>query len=127
MPKYWVWFQWSGVVLGGIVFYWLSVEDTTLDLVTLLSVMICAWASVSLGMKKRWPSRYFVPAGLLAGLCTSLVASFLMIFKSGLHSHAAPDFVVADFVRVLSMAPIWGLSGFLVGWGLYLWRLSRKP
>jgi hypothetical protein len=68
--------------------------------------------------------RYLI-AGLLAGLAVAPLASFLMVFKTGLHGHGFPDFTPEQIVAVLHRTPIFASSGFFLGLGSGLAVFAR--
>ena len=89
-----------------------------------------AWFAARL-LTRRSPARpwlfllQYLSAGLLAGLAVGPLASFFMIFKTGLHGHGAPDFTPQQMAAVLLRTPIFGISGLLLGLGSGLAILAK--
>jgi hypothetical protein len=49
------------------------------------------------------------------GLAAPVGALFLLVFKSGVHSHGFPELPLSLLSRLLRQIPIWVLVGFLFG------------
>lgn len=60
--------------------------------------------------------------GGLVGAMPFLLALGLMLVKSGLHSHAFPDFPLSDFVLLLKWMPVAAVLGAAISFALK-WRL----
>jgi len=120
------WLRWSGFLLGGIILFWLPVEDVTLTAAVMLSAAICFWAAIAFVKKWKLRSHHYAWAGLIGGLIVSPVGFLLMVFKIGLHNHGTPDFSTMQLLQLLKLSPYWGMSGFLLGWGAHLYYLSRR-
>lgn len=111
---------------GAAILIWLSLEDHDVSMPVLagLALMAVLAANIllrwSLARIKRPAARFL--GGLLAGASigagTALAAAFLMLFKTGLHSHAAPDYPVSVILDTLGRAPIWALAGALAAAGV---------
>lgn len=106
---------------GAAILIWLSLEDHDVSAPVLAALALTA--VVAANLLTKWPlARLKRPAarflgGLLAGASmgagTALAAAFLMLFKTGLHSHAAPDYPLNLLLDTLGRAPIWALAGAL--------------
>lgn len=113
-------------VCGAAVLIWLSLEDHNVSAPALAGLALTAVLVANILL--RWPlARIKRPAarflgGLLAGASigagTALAAAFLMLFKTGLHSHAAPDYPLTLILDTLAHAPIWTLAGALAAAGV---------
>ncbi|HUF38577.1 MAG TPA: hypothetical protein VMN57_08640 [Anaerolineales bacterium] len=108
------------LVLWVAILVWLPVEDTT----PLYPRILATATSVLLalrGLLRFDRAGLLVTAGLglVAGLLVNPFTAGLMVFKSGLHAHSAPDFSVATLAAVLADTPVFGLGGLLIGAGLY--------
>jgi hypothetical protein len=124
------WLRFLALALGIILLLWLPIEDMSERGPVLLAAAVCGW----------WAARFLVPVrpqdrgfwlrhlfcGALAGLATTPVALLLMIFKSGLHGHAAPDFTPAQMQSVIIGTPLWVGSGILLGFGSALARFAKE-
>jgi len=120
------WRRWSGFLLGGIILFWLPIEDVNLTAAATLAAAVCFWFAILFGKRWNFQARQYVWAGLVSGLCVGPVGFFLMVFKIGLHSHSAPDFTLAQLFQLLKMSPLFAGSGFLLGWSVHLYRVSRR-
>lgn len=113
-------------VCGAALLIWLSLEDHNVSAPVLAGLALTAVLVANILL--RWPlARIKRPAarflgGLLAGASigagTALAAAFLMLFKTGLHSHAAPDYPLTLILDTLAHAPIWTLAGALAAAGV---------
>ena len=117
-----------GILLGIGLFIWLSLEESGDGWVRFFSAAISAlavawiWRRFKYRADKHW---YWRPlAGLLAGLLVAPLALLLMVFKTGLHGHAGPDFSGDQILAVIFSTPVWVVSGLLIGAGLEI--LFRK-
>jgi len=126
MDAYQRWLRWSGFLLGGIIFFWLPIEDVNLTAATILSAAVCFWGVIAL--RKRWQidSRKYAWIGFWGGLCVGPVVFLLIVFKIGLHNHSVPDFGFDQLLRLVKVSPVWGISGFLLGWSVHLYHISRS-
>lgn len=119
------------LVLGGMLLFWLPVEDTSERWVILFAAAICSlgmayWIVSYHSRRQQRPERsenlIYPLAGAVSGLAVTPAALFLMAFKSGLHGHSAPDFTSDQIIRVILGTPIWSGSGLLIGLGVALLR-----
>jgi hypothetical protein len=126
MNAYQRWLLWSGFLLGGIILFWLPIEDVNLTAATILSAAVCFW--IALALTKRWQidSRNYIWMGFISGLLIGPVGFLLMVFKIGFHNHNASDFSFDQLFRFVEVSPVWGISGFLLGWGVHLYHISRS-
>lgn len=128
------WLRILALFLGAGLLIWLPFEDTRDSWAVLFAAAISAWiAAVALSrflakIPERRPSVLFAVllVGTVAGLAVAPLASFLMIFKIGLHGHQAPDFTPDQIVSVLRRIPIFVLSGLLSGFGSALAILAKS-
>ncbi len=118
--------RWSSFLLGMIILFWLPIEDENLTVAIILAIAIC-FLGVALAREKRQlASRNYVWVGLLGGLCVGPVGFLLMVFKIGLHHHRIPDFTINQLFRFVVSSPIWAISGGVLGFGAYLYHISRR-
>jgi hypothetical protein len=120
----------SALVLGAGILLWLPFEDTLERWTVLFASAGAAWFAARF-LARRSPARpwpfllQYVSAGLLAGLAVGPLASFLMVFKTGLHGHGAPDFTPEQMAAVLLHTPFFGIGGLLLGLGSGLAILAK--
>jgi cell division protein FtsW (lipid II flippase) len=114
------------LVLGGVLFFWLPIEDLNASLVTAFAIAICSLAVVRILLplqiqpgSRRW--LLYPLSGMIAGAAVTLVSLLLMAFKSGLHGHGSPDFPPDQVISVLRLTPLWSAAGFLIGLGTGIW------
>ena len=112
--------------MGGVILFWLPVEDLSLTAVMILAAAVCFWLAMMVAARKRLDSRFYAWVGLLVGLFVGPMAFCFMVFKIGLHHHLAPDFTLLELFQLLKVSPVWGISGFLAGWGIHFYSLSRS-
>jgi len=120
----------AGFILLASLFLWLPFEDHSLLFVHLFAISITLWISVYLLSRFRpqgVKSVIIYPlTGIIAGVGVTLLVTFLMIFKNGIHGHPNPDFVYDDLVRVISRSHIWVIAGLIIGSGLSLLKLTDR-
>jgi len=58
---------------------------------------------------------YFASLGLLAGIGAPIMATLLMIFKTGIHAHGFSEYGMGQFLLVLSAFPISLFLGVVFG------------
>lgn len=114
------------LILGGLLLVWLPLEDLSENWALLFALALCALiasrvlSTATQAARGRW---YTYPlAGILAGLAATPAALFLMAFKSGVHGHGRPDFTPDQVTAVLLRAPVWVISGLLLGSGIGIYR-----
>lgn len=119
----------AGLLIAVSLFIWIPFEDLGLQWVLILSAAICAWIGVRFLLNwvvSGWQMvLWHSLVGCLAGLAVAPLAALLMLLKSGLHGHAAPDFTVDQMQTVFGLAPYLSLSGLLIGLGFGLWRAAK--
>ncbi len=118
--------RWSSILLGITILFWLPIEDLNLTFTTALSFAICFLGTTLAGNKWQLASQYYAWAGLIGGICVGPVGFMLMVLKIGLHNHGTPDFTLDQLLRLFVVTPIWAISGFLLGFGLHLYHISRR-
>jgi hypothetical protein len=117
-----------GLVYGGIIFLWFSVEDNAVWPVAALGAGLSALIVSLTTMDKIGGSivaARFIPLlmalmGGVIGLGASVTVVALMFFKNALHAHIFPDFPPALMLAMLQRAPAWAAAGALLGCGLGL-------
>jgi hypothetical protein len=108
-----------GLVLLAVL-VWLPFEDIQLAWSLLLA------AAISAVLAAYWSSRAsFAPLvmpvlGALLGALAPLIASILLLVKTGLHGHPSPDFTWENFLSLLQSLPAWIFGGLLLGVGAAL-------
>ncbi len=125
-----LWLRTGGLILGIGILVWLPFEERSELGVLLISGAICTWSAfwilrVRVESEKQLLLRHGV-IGAGAGLLIVPVALLLMALKTGLHGHGTPDFTVGQMQLVLSRVPYFIISGFLVGVGSGLWRVTMR-
>jgi hypothetical protein len=123
------WRRISGLILGIGILIWLPVEEQSELGVLIISGVICTWSAVWILRGPVENDRQILlrhgVVGVGAGLLLAPLAVLLMALKTGIHGHGTPDFTVGQMQLVLSRVPYFVLSGFLVGMGIGLWRLTK--
>ena len=124
-----LWLRLAGLLIAVSLFIWIPFEDLGLQWVLILSAAICAWCAVRFLVNRVVSGWQMVVshalAGCLAGLAVAPLAALLMLLKSGLHGHGAPDFTVDQIQTIFGLAPYLSLSGLLIGFGFGLWRGAK--
>ncbi len=114
------WLRYAGVVLGGLLFAWLLFEDQTPTASQILGALFCiylgAWGiSISPGW---WVPRrigYFALLGTLVGGLSPAMAFLLLVLKTGVHAHGAPELPLETMLAMLARTPVWAAAGFFLG------------
>ncbi len=107
-------------ILGVLTMFWLPLVETgvrnpqALALLAGLLVGIAIWVRSS-GTPRGPQLLRSTGIGGLAGLLVAPLAVFLMIFKSGLHSHGFPDYSPEQIMSVLGRLPWWAAAGTAAG------------
>lgn len=104
---------------GAILLLWLSLEDSSPALVSvlgagaallLLGLLLLRWRG-----GRSYPLRLWLPAapglGALVGVAAAGSTAGLMLFKNGWHAHASPDFPAEMLLGVLARMPAWAGAG----------------
>ncbi len=124
-----LWLRWTALGTGMALLAWLPLEDVNPAWPLLLSGLACFLAAAALLRRapagRRAAFGLQLLAGLLGGAAAPLGAVLLMVFKTGVHTHAVPDFTPAQISEVLTRTPIFALGGLLMGLGAALWRKAR--
>jgi len=125
----------AALASGGIIFLWMSLEDTNVLPVTLLGgglalILLALWVTGRFG-GRTFEGRSAVMAAALVGaawgLAAALVVALLMLIKNGLHGHLFPDYPFGMIAEILARAPLWALAGIFAGiGGLLAWWGVRK-
>jgi hypothetical protein len=124
-----LWLRYYAILLGILFLGWIPIEDMNEGWVVAIAGAFTAW----------WAARYLsmspstlqllwlrqAAAGLIAGLSVTPLSLILMVFKTGVHGHEAPDFTPQQMARVVELTPIWAGAGLLIGIGTSLWRMAR--
>ena len=119
------------VLVTGIgILIWLPFEDRNENLALVFSLLICSLAGAFF-LHRIWsndaPPMWAYPLlATLCGLVLPFVAVLLMAVKTGLHSHAAPDYTIADLLSVLMRTPVWAGVGFLFGLSVGFWQKYHR-
>jgi hypothetical protein len=102
------------------ILLWLPLEDTGPLNARILAALACTLLAVRAFLRvDRSTLVLSAGLGLAAGLLVNPITAGLMVFKSGLHGHGAPDFSVATLAAVLADTPVYGIGGLLIGAGIY--------
>lgn len=114
------------LAIGIGILIWLPFEDRNENPALFFSLLLCSLAGAFI-LHRIWsntaPPIWAYPLlGTLCGAALPLVAVLLMAVKTGLHSHAAPDYSIADLRSVLMRIPVWAGVGFLLGLSAGFWQ-----
>ena len=123
--------------MGILWLLWLPVEDTSERSVIIFALTICgllaarvlispfaskfSLQSNSADQKHSSVIRsylFYALLGSLAGVGVTLVSLLLMVFKTGLHGHATPDYSLEQMIAVIQLTPIWILGCVLTSLGV---------
>ena len=111
------------LALWAAILLWLPLEDTGPLNPRILAILACLLLAARASLRIHRPAPLkSAGLGLAAGLLVNPITAGLMIFKSGLHGHGAPDFSVATLANVLADTWVYGVGGLLIGAGLYYWK-----
>lgn len=111
--------RWRYIALGlsAALFVWLGLEDNSVVPVTLFGAGMSGMVAWRVLMDRRPNVWLYSITGALAGFAVTPIVLLLMVIKSGLHSHAAPDYSIAHLAAVLERTHFFALSGLLIGLG----------
>ena len=120
--------RWMSLAWGAAILIWLSMEDNSAIPVAVLATgaSVLFTTLQTLRWLEKYPirGRYTLPAATLfgasSGAGSALATAFLMLLKTGLHSHVAPDYTFAQMLGMLERAPLWALAGALLAIGVAL-------
>jgi len=113
---------------GGILFSWLSLEDSSVLPASLIGagvaiLMALRWVFVRFGGRTLAFSTALlgaILAGMVIGASAAVLTAALMLFKNGMHAHVFPDFPGGLILDMIVRAPAWAVAGALVGAGVAL-------
>lgn len=109
-----------------VILAWLPFEDTHLAWSLLLAAALNAVLAVYWISQMSLAPLLMPGLGALLGVAVPLMAIVLMLVKTGLHGHSAPDFTWQDLSSVLQSAPGWLLGGLLLGTGAALQQAASR-
>jgi hypothetical protein len=134
-PRLPVWLRLAFIFLGVFILLWLPVEERSVVLLLLISGCACTlgllavmnilqqrWATTGGQRRGKRQTLWYPLAGLLSGVALTLVAIILMVVKTGMHGHGAPDYSPAQVSLVLRLAPLWVCLGLVTGVLAAVWR-----
>jgi hypothetical protein len=108
---------------------WLPIEETGSRYAILFAFAIYAWWAFRWLITRTPDAKGFIIHNLLVGILASptvtLIASSLMIFKTGLHLHSTPDFTFNQFYIVFLRTPLWSGIGLILSLGFGLFRFAQ--
>lgn len=125
--------QLAAILYGALLLFWLTPEDHTIWLVSLLGAGL-SLLIVCLGLFYWWggrsiPAQLWLPSTIIIGVLVGCGAVWttvgLMIFKNAWHSHAYPDFANDILIGVLRRLIAWSVAGGFGGAALGLWQWGR--
>ncbi len=117
---------------GGILLFWLSLENNNILFVSLLGAGL-AGILTGLTVLRYLGGRTFLPyqwipsliiLGCVIGFAAVWASLFLMIFKNGWHAHAYPDFPATIIGGMVHRLLPWSVAGGFCGGAAVLWRLA---
>ncbi len=120
-------FRWPGFLWLALFLLWLPLEDTKTIIPIILATYLILWIIIAkfILARESWKISYFAILGVLGTSLLPIVASFLMLFKSGVHSHGFSEYSPNQFVDLLSAIPLAAASGLIIGIGTY-WVLTSS-
>lgn len=122
--------RWIGIVLLVVLLAWMPFEATSQHGAILLATAgsaYLAWLFAARRMQAgMWRCWHFIALGLVTGLVLAPATLGLMALKTGIHGHAVPDYTAGQILAVVGQAPIFTLSGLLVGIGLDLYCQAQR-
>jgi len=112
------------LLIGLAILCWLPFEDSSEIWAVSFAAFVLLLATTALILRYLGVSGmawWLLPlSGLAAGLALTPLAILLMAIKTGIHSHSVPDFTPEQMLRVLRAAPIWTISGLVMGAGIVI-------
>ncbi len=123
-----LWLRFSAIGVGILTLLWLPIEDTNELAAIFIALLISGLLALRalLGHQHHQSLLRFTLIGGLAGAATIPIALLLLAFKTGLHSHGAPDFPADQIIAVLRRTPFFTTGGLLLGLGSGTWNISRR-
>ena len=121
------------LMVGGLLFIWLTLEDTQL-LPIILLVLLATSIWVLNPLMQRFAGQSISPTkfilamallGALIGAGTVILTTIMMFLKTAWHSHLFPDYPAPMMVAMFQRLPLWTVAGALLGisFGLYSWAI----
>ena len=121
------------LMVGGLLFIWLTLEDTQLLPIIMLSLLATSlW--VLNPLLQRFSGKSIIPMkfvlvfavlGALIGAGAVILTTIMMFLKTAWHSHLFPDYPAPMLLAMLERLPLWAVAGLLLGvsFGLYSWAI----
>jgi hypothetical protein len=118
---------------GAILLVWLSTENTTTLIVSLLGIGLSAllgwlamlrWLGGRAFSRRQWLLGMILVGGMI-GFGAVWMTIGLMIFKNGWHSHAYPDFAPELITDMLHRLLPWTIAGAMLGGAMGLLHLAN--
>ncbi|MCC6614506.1 MAG: hypothetical protein IT320_13580 [Anaerolineae bacterium] len=121
-------FRWLSLAWGAAILFWLSMEDNNAIPVAILATGASGLATTAQTL--RWLQTYplqrhyrlpgAVLFGAISGAGAAIATALLMLLKTGLHSHVAPDYTFAQMIGMIERIPLWALAGAFAAFGVAL-------
>ena len=121
------------LMVGGLLFIWLTLEDTQLLPIILLGLLATSiWVLNPLMQRFAGqsisPTKFILAMALLGALIgagTVILTTIMMFLKTAWHSHLFPDYPAPMMVAMLQRLPLWTVAGALLGisFSLYSWAI----
>lgn len=117
---------------GALLLAWLTPEDATLIIVSVLGAGLSLMVSRLAGLRwlggKTLTPRQWIPGlvvwGAFVGFGAVWATVLLMVFKNAWHSHAAPDFAGTVVAGIMRRSIPWTAAGALLGGAVALVRIA---
>ncbi|MBL6965564.1 MAG: hypothetical protein ISR60_03320, partial [Anaerolineales bacterium] len=124
-----LWLRNAAIGVGVVILFWLPIEDTQINTVTFLALLIAAFGAARATYKRRASKLHAglraVLIGLLAGASATPIALLLIALKTGIHSHGAPDFTLTQINSLIQRTPYFTIGGLLIALGCAVWMYNR--
>lgn len=133
IPTYHRQYTLRAIAYGAVLLIWLSLEDATVWVVSLLGAGL-ALMSIGLMIMRWFGGRQLtlhqwavglVLVGMIIGFGAIWGTVTLMIFKNAWHAHAAPDFPSEVVVGIVERWRAWTFAGGLMGGAMALLPFFR--
>ncbi len=113
---------------GGVVLFWLSLEDHSAVGAALIGTsMALLLGSYTLlrqyggqSVARHWLLLVGSLVGGILGAASALGTALLMFFKTAWHAHPYPDYPPQMMLDMLGRMPAWSIAGAFAGLGLVL-------